>query len=75
MSCEDDVCVILYWIIELLLCWMLCGMVVVVECVFVLIYDWVLGEGVVGLGFGEKEMCGRIGIDIVLKFYVEKKLL
>jgi hypothetical protein len=35
---------------------------------------WVHGAGVSGLGVAEKEVCGRILPDIVLKVYVEKKL-
>ncbi|GAB2889152.1 hypothetical protein GCM10027202_17130 [Microvirgula curvata] len=36
--------------------------------------DWAIGHGVQALGLGEKETCGIVGTDIVLKIYVDKKL-
>jgi hypothetical protein len=35
---------------------------------------WVLSDGITGFGVAEKEVCGKLLSDIVLKVYVEKKL-
>lgn len=36
--------------------------------------EWTVGEGIQAFGLGEKETCGVLGTDVVLKVYVEKKL-
>jgi hypothetical protein len=36
--------------------------------------DWMTSSSIQALGLGEKETCGVLGRDIVLKVYVEKKL-
>lgn len=74
MSREDDVRATLHRITEPPPRRMLRGMAAAVERAPAPTYDWASGEGVAGLGLGEKETCGRIGTDIALKLYVEKKL-